>query len=71
MARLVRHEATEPYEVKIGDQSVWVCACGLSQDLPFCDGTHGTVASEEPGKCYLYDRGRRKVVEVKNDDECL
>ena len=55
MARLVRHEATGPIEVKPQPKSVWVCACGLSQNLPFCDGFHKEIgflgtehASREP-----------------------
>ena len=67
MARLVRHDAMGPIEVKQGDQSVWICACGLSQDLPFCDGSHETVVSEEAGKCYVYDKGRRTVINVQPD----
>ncbi|MEM1209954.1 MAG: hypothetical protein AAGI54_11875 [Planctomycetota bacterium] len=34
MARLVRHEATGPTEVKPDPdgKSAWICACGLSQN---------------------------------------
>jgi CDGSH-type Zn-finger protein len=68
MARLVRIEAVAPVEIQLGGKSAWVCACGLSQDLPYCDGSHGRIASEEPGKCYVYDAARRNVVEVREDD---
>jgi CDGSH-type Zn-finger protein len=46
MARLIRHEATGPHKI---DPKTWpegkfifVCGCGLSKTLPFCDGTHKT-----------------------------
>ena len=67
MARLVRHEATGPVEVKSQEKSVWVCACGLSQGLPYCDGSHKAARQEEAGKCYVYDDERISVVEVRED----
>jgi len=68
MARLVRHDATGPQEVKPQEKSVWICMCGLSQGLPICDGSHKTARQiEEAGKCYLYDKDRKNVVEVKDD----
>ena len=67
MPRLVRHDATGPIEVKPQEKSVWICACGLSQNLPYCDGSHKTARQEAPGKCYLYDTARKHVVEVKDE----
>ncbi len=67
MARLVRHEATGPQEVKPQDKSVWICMCGLSQNLPHCDGAHKLTKNEDAGKCYVYDNSRQNVAEVKND----
>ena len=40
MARLVLHSSQQPVEVKIGNESKWVCTCGLSKNKPFCDGAH-------------------------------
>lgn len=54
MARLVRKESTGPVEVKVGNESKWICMCGLSKNQPFCDGTHKSTAGEESGKLYLY-----------------
>lgn len=67
MARLVRHDAAGPQEVKPQDKSAWICMCGLSQNLPHCDGAHKAARQEDAGKCYVYDKDRKSVVEVKED----
>lgn len=70
MARLVKLTKTGPIKIEPTDKPVWVCACGLSQNFPFCDGAHkGCVASEpEAGAVYVYDDERKRVVEVRRDD---
>jgi len=55
MARLVRKEDRGPLEVKVGDASKWICMCGLSNNQPFCDGSHKKTADEEAGKVYRYN----------------
>ena len=67
MARLVRHEATGPQEVKPQEKSVWICMCGLSQNMPYCDGAHKAARQEEAGKCHVYGNNRKTVIEVKDD----
>ena len=55
MARLIKHTATGPLEVKPSDKSVWVCMCGLSKTYPFCDGHHKIARQkEQAGKTYVY-----------------
>lgn len=64
MARIVRHDAKKPYVVEIGGQRLAFCACGLSKNKPYCDGTHKVTTDEEDGKLYIYDReGKRIAVE--------
>ncbi len=66
MARLIKHAAQGPQEVKTqsGD-SVWVCMCGISNKYPLCDGSHKRTKDEEPNKTYVYDKeNRTEVTEV-------
>ena len=63
MARLVRHDRDEPYRIEPQDKPVFVCACGLSKNLPICDGSHSSCRkNEEPGKLYRYDDDRKAIV---------
>lgn len=55
MGRLVRHERQGPYIIKEGDKTIAICACGLSKNLPYCDGHHKRVKDEAEGEVYLYD----------------
>ena len=67
MPRLVRHDANGPFEIPPQKESVWICQCGLSKDLPFCDNSHEQTASETPGELCVYDKSRTKIVERKSD----
>lgn len=63
MARLVKHEKQAPFVVPEGTKlPVAICACGLSKNKPFCDGTHRGTRDEEQGEVYMYDEsGRIKI----------
>ena len=68
MPRLVRHDATGQLEIPPQKDSVWICQCGLSQDLPFCDSSHERTADEPVGEVCVYDKQRMKVVERRKDE---
>ncbi|ABP94443.1 MULTISPECIES: CDGSH iron-sulfur domain-containing protein [Metallosphaera] len=60
MARLVRHDRNFPYQVKTNSgETLWICACGLSNNKPFCDGSHKKTQDENPGDVYVYDGNTR------------
>ncbi len=64
MARLVKHEAQGPKEVKVGNETTWMCMCGLSKNEPFCDGSHKKTKDEQDGRLYVYNKkGDRVEVE--------
>lgn len=55
MARLVHITAKRPIKIEPSDKPVWVCACGLSQKFPLCDGHHKQCDAEQDGRVYTYD----------------
>ena len=55
MPRLVKRYRQEPFEVVVGGETQYICGCGLSANLPFCDGTHSITTDEDPAKLYWYD----------------
>jgi CDGSH-type Zn-finger protein len=68
MARLVRHTANGPYKIEPQDlKPIFICGCGLSRTMPFCDGTHKGCRSEEPGKLYVYNADRSAVEQIVDD----
>lgn len=55
MPRLVKRFRQEPFAITVGGETQSICGCGLSGNLPYCDGTHETTAGEEFAKLYWYD----------------
>ena len=67
MARKVTAEANEPYaideeELEYQGGAIYICQCGLSDNQPYCDGSHQATTDEEDGVVYEYDDGERTVV---------
>jgi len=59
MGRLVEHDATGPLKLDESDidpekGDVAVCRCGLSEEFPFCDGTHRKTRTEDDDVLYRY-----------------
>ena len=76
MSRLVELEGDGPRKLEPDDidpekGDVAVCQCGLSNEFPFCDGSHRQVEDEANGVCYTYDEDgtRRRVERVVHEGE--
>ncbi len=55
MARVVKRNRDHPYELTVGGETQYICACGLSNNLPYCDGSHELTKGEPAGKVQWYD----------------
>jgi CDGSH-type Zn-finger protein len=74
MSREVTHTATGPKRLTpddIDDEKgdVAICLCGLSEEYPFCDGSHRRAEGEDPDERYKYVDGERRRVTVEFVDE--
>ena len=64
MARLVKRFRNKPYAVAVGEETKFICGCGLSATQPFCDGTHKISESEESARLYWYDDAGQRHIAV-------
>lgn len=67
MPRLVRHDATGPIKIEPQDKPIFICGCGLTQNFPFCDGTHKTCKNEPEGKLVVYGPDKKTIIEERDD----
>ncbi len=67
MARMIRLVATGPYRIDPEDKPLFICGCGLSQNLPHCDGSHSKCRNERAGELQVYNTDRTEVAETQPD----
>ncbi len=77
MPRLIRLEALGSIKIQPDQfprdehgnlKHISICACGLSQNMPYCDHSHRKARDlEPPGKLCIYDRDRRNIIEQRED----
>ncbi|MFB6242461.1 MAG: CDGSH iron-sulfur domain-containing protein [Halobaculum sp.] len=74
MARVIVHEEDGPLYVDEDDihpekGDIAICQCGLSDERPFCDGSHDRTAGEDPAELYAYDGTDRERVDIEPRDD--
>jgi hypothetical protein len=77
MPRLIRLDATGPVKIDPANfprdeqgnlKPIWICACGLSRTMPFCDKSHKQcAATEQPGTLCVYDASCTTIIDVRPD----
>lgn len=70
MPRLVRLTHNGPIKVEPPlEKPLFICACGLSQKYPICDGSHKACKQTEPdpNALYIYDADRKRITDIRSD----
>jgi CDGSH-type Zn-finger protein len=68
VARIVKIKRSGPYRIETSDGILYVCGCGLSREMPYCDDSHKRCWDEDPSKLYAYDEALQ-AREIGEDDE--
>ncbi len=61
MARIIRSDRDGPHRIDPQDKPVFICGCGLTENWPYCDGSHKPCATEEEGTVYRYEEDGSRV----------
>ncbi len=63
MARQVILKGKKPKLIKVGEEIVEICTCGLSKNFPICDNSHEKTIDEleDDNIIYVYDDNNNKT----------